>query len=281
MNDAPAGLTVRLPTPIGSVSVRVWPAAAPRDTTRPVLFACHGWADSAEVFGPLATALDRKWTVVAPDAPGHGGTPWPPESSYSVPAQTAGALAVLDALPEVNRRRAPVVAFGHSTGALTSARVAAARPRLVVHLLLEEPARTTPRRTPSTAVMRAWLHRLRATDHEGRLAYLRREHPDWPEDEYEPWARGKAEVDVTHLDSPVDWGESLLAVLSDVICPVTLVHGLQSRGGQVSRTAAARCASVCAGGADVIRFSVGHNPRREARDRFVTLLTGILRRYGT
>jgi lipase len=245
-----------------------------------VLLACHGWTDSAEVFGPLATALRRRWTVVAPDAPGHGATPWIPGPQYRVPDHLTGAAAVLDALPQVNGRRAPVVAFGHSMGALTAARLAAARPEAVTRLVLEEPARTTPRRAPSTPAMRAWLRRLQRTDQAGRLQYLRREHPDWPDDEQEPWVRSKAETDAAHLEALVDWGESLVVLLSEVTCPVTLVRGEPGRGGLVSRTAAARCAAACTGGAEVVALAAGHNPRREVRASFVTALAAVLARHG-
>jgi lipase len=280
VNDAPACLTVRVPAPGGPVAVRVWPAVESFGARRPVLLACHGWTDSGEVFGPLAQALGRRWTVVAPDAPAHGGTVWQRAAKYSVPTHVDAVTAVLDKLPEVNRRRAPVVAFGHSLGALTAARLAAARRDAVVHLVLEEPARTTLRRVPSVPVMRTWLRQLSETDHAGRLEYLRREHPDWPADEHEPWVRAKEEVDPAHLRARFDWGESLVVLLSEVSCPVTLVHGSPARGGLVSRPAAARCASVCSAGAEVVELPAGHNPRREARAPFVDTLADALTRYG-
>lgn len=273
-----SGLTVRVPTPDGWVNVRVWPADAPV-AGRPVLFTCHGWTDSGEVFGPLATALGRRWTIVAPDAPGHGGTPWTPTASYEVAEHALGAIAVLDALPAVAGRRAPVVAFGHSMGALTAARVATARPDVVRHLVLEEPARTTPRQVPSPARTRATVQALQAVDHAGRLAQLALVHPRWPADEADPWARSRAEVDLAQFDVPVDWGEPLIALLADVACPVTIVRGEPARGGQVSKTGARRCGAACRAGAEVIALAAGHNPRREARKPFVTALVAVLGRY--
>jgi len=74
MDDAATCLTVGVPTPGGPVAVRVWPASDAAAVRRPVLLACHGWAESGAVFGPLAAMLHRHWTVVAPDAPGHGDT---------------------------------------------------------------------------------------------------------------------------------------------------------------------------------------------------------------
>ncbi|HET9657692.1 MAG TPA: alpha/beta fold hydrolase [Kineosporiaceae bacterium] len=247
---------------------------------RPVLLACHGWTDSGEVFGPVAQALDGHWTVIAPDAPGHGDSPWTPAPVYCVPDHVTGLAAVVDALPHVDRHRAPVVAYGHSLGALSAARLAAARSGVVAHLILEDPARTTPRRAPSVPLMRTWLRDLQATDHAGRVGYLVREHPDWPADEHGPWARSKAEADPRPLDGPVDWGPSLPVLLAEVGCPVTILRGEPARGGLVSRAGAARCAAVCAGGADVIELGTGHNPRREARAEVLAVLRAVLERCG-
>ncbi len=277
-DDARSCLTVRVQSPGGPVRVWVWPALGQDAPLRPVLLACHGWTDSGEVFGPLAKALGRRWTVVAPDAPGHGGTPWPRAERFVVAEHLSSALAVLDGLPRPGGRKAGVVLLGHSMGALTAARLAAARPAVVRHLVLEEPARATPRRSPSSPRRRAAMHRLAGTDHAGRVALARAEHPDWPEDELDPWAHSKAETDLGHLDVGSEWGEPLLALLADVPGPVTLVRGEPARGGLVSMTAARRCAAACRGGAEVVALPAGHNPRREARSPFLAVLAAVLGR---
>ena len=64
--------TVRLRAADGPVQVQVWSATPAR---QPALLAFHGWTDSADVFGPLVAELGGRWSVVAPDAPAHGGTP--------------------------------------------------------------------------------------------------------------------------------------------------------------------------------------------------------------
>jgi pimeloyl-ACP methyl ester carboxylesterase len=242
--------------PDGPVRVHVFPGRAlPRGARRPTLVAFHGWTDSGECFGPLAAALGRRWTVVAPDAPAHGGTPWTPAPVYSVPDHVRSAVAVVDALPRLTGRRAPAVLLGHSMGAVTAARVAVERPGQVQHAGLLD------------------------GDDAHRIAYLRREHPDWPADEHAAWARSKAEVDARHLEGPIDWGEPLMALLAETHCPVTLVRGDPARGGIVSATAARRCAAVCAGGCEVVGLESGHNPRREARPQFVAALAAVLGRY--
>ena len=95
-------------------------------------------------------------------------------------------------------------------------------------------------------------------------------------DELDPWARSKAEVELAQLDGPVDWGEPLPALLTDVRVPVLIVHGDIERGGIVSAAAARRCAAACPGGAAVFALPVGHSPRREARRAFVAALTAVL-----
>jgi len=274
----PAGVAVTLHTAAGDVRVHVWPAAD-GGVGRPVLLCHHGWASSGEVFGPLARALGRRWTVVAPDAPGHGGTPWAPAPRYRVADHAATALAVLDRLPQVAGRRAGVVVHGHSLGALTAARVAAARPDVVAHLVLEDPARAALRRVPTAAAMHAGTAALQALDDDALLAAGRAAAPTWPDDEFGPWARSKREVSPAALSVPADWGEPLVELLADVRAPVTLVHGRVARGGAVSAVAARRCAAACRGGCEIVALECGHHPRREAREPFIAVLASILGRH--
>jgi pimeloyl-ACP methyl ester carboxylesterase len=269
--------TVRLRAPDGPVQVRVWPPETDRPGA-PTLFALHGWTDSAEVFAPLAAALGRRWTVVAPDAPAHGGTPLR-DGPYVIADHATSAIAALDAvrLPRLaGADHRTAVVYGHSMGALTAARVAAARPGLVRGLVLEDPARTTLRGSDSSAQMRAWLQGLRSGDHASRLAWVRANHPDWPDAELEPWARSKAAVDLEHLERTANWGEPLPALLSEVRCPVLIIRGDPARGGIVSRTGARRCAAACPGGAQVLALDVGHSPRREAPGPVTSALAQVM-----
>ena len=299
-SGAEEALVARVASPAGPVRVRVWPALEPDgddpagssgpagrvrrarrrrgEAGRPVLLAFHGWTDSSEVFGPLAQALGRRWTVVAPDAPGHGGTPWRGGARYLMDDQVPAGVAVLDALPTVAGRRAPVVVLGHSMGAVPAAGVAAERVRAVRHVVLEDPAGVT-RRPAARAERLGRLLELQEMDEGERVAAGRAEHPDWPEDELVPWARAKGEADAAHLRVPAVWGEPAAARLSDLRCPVTLVRGLPARGGIVSAVAARRVAGVCRAGCEVVALDAGHSVRREARAPFVATLAAVLARY--
>lgn len=280
------GLEVDLPTEAGHVHVRVWPAVGDQVGTRPVLVALHGWLDSGAVFEPLYRALGRRWTVVAPDAPGHGATPWPHGEVFSVPDHAVGAERVVRALPGMTGatgarsvRPRPVVVLGHSMGALTAARVAAACPDVVAHLVVEDPTRGTPRRTARTAPAREFVRRFAALSAEEQRGYLAHDAPDWPADENEPWVRSTLETDPAHLEARIDWGEPMVALLSDVTCPVTLIRGDPARGGIVSVTAAQRMAAACRAGCEIVSLDAGHSPRREARGPFVAVLASVLGRH--
>jgi pimeloyl-ACP methyl ester carboxylesterase len=283
-NGLPAAsprLTVTLrPAPTAlPVVVHVWPARD--DVSRhPVLVCCHDWTEAGPGFGPLATALGRRWTLIAPDAPGHGDSPWPAAPRYRVTDHSPKVLAVLDRLPEVAGRRADIVVLGHGLGALTASRLAAARPGVVRHLILEDPARAALRRVPSAAATRARITPLRSLNRDELLAVARRELPEWPADELEPWVDAAQAICLDALAVPVDWGEPLVALLADVPCPITLIHGSLTRGGMVSAQAARRCAAACRAGCETVQLDAGHHPRREARAPFIAVLASVLGRYG-
>jgi lipase len=288
-------LVAGVPGPSGEVRVQVWPSLdaggvpgdpRPRRARRrrgesgsPVLLAFHGWTDGADVFGPLANALGRRWTVVAPDAPGHGGTAWRPSPAYRLDDQIDVGVAVLDALPRLRERHSPVITLGHGIGAIAAAGVAAARPRAVRHVVLEDPVRANLRAARRQTGRRCRLRALQALDLDQRMALARTEHPDWPSDELGPWAETKDEVDVAHLRVPADWGQTLAARLAGVRCPVTLARGAPARGGLVSAASARRVAAACRGGCEVVALDAGHDVRREARAPFVATLASVLARY--
>jgi pimeloyl-ACP methyl ester carboxylesterase len=274
VEDGHAPLVITVAAPHGPTQVRVWPATDPRH--RPVLLACHDWTESGEVFEHLAQALDRRWTVIAPDAPGHGGTPWHEADRYHVADPLPATEAVLDRLPRLAGRAAPVVAFGHGVGALTATLMARSRPETVRHLVLEDPARSTPRRVPPRSRYRTLLYRLQGLDEDGLTAWTQRTYPDWPTPEHRSWARAIRSVDPALMDVPADWGEPLIALLADLSVPVTLIRGEPARGGWVSATAADRCAGVVAAGAEVVALPAGHHPRRQAGpEAFAAVVTAL------
>jgi magnesium chelatase accessory protein len=85
----------------------------------PAVLLLHGTAASTHSWRELAPLLARRFTVVAPDLPGHGFTAAPSPQQLSLP----GMAALVDALLDTMRLR-PVMAVGHSAGAAVLARLA-------------------------------------------------------------------------------------------------------------------------------------------------------------
>lgn len=100
----------------------------------PVVVALHGWrrthADFAPSLGPAAPR--GALPTLAPDLPGFGATPAPPEPWGS--DQYAAAVAQL--LEDTGASGAGPVVVGHSLGGRIAVRLAAARPELVGALVL-------------------------------------------------------------------------------------------------------------------------------------------------
>lgn len=98
------------------------------------VLALHGWArshsDFAPAFAPPASALG----VVAPDLPGFGATPAPPEPWGS--SRYAVALETLLSGTGGTALRPPLVVVGHSFGGRVAVHLAASRPDLVAALVL-------------------------------------------------------------------------------------------------------------------------------------------------
>ena len=117
---------------------------------RPVLF-WHplGPASSGRYANELGPILaDRGFRVVAPDGPGHGGSPALPRERYAMPELVRLAEALLD---ELGWERAAFV--GHSWGASIGLHLAATAPGRLSALALLDTAYDDPRNQPGFPVL--------------------------------------------------------------------------------------------------------------------------------
>lgn len=84
----------------------------------PPLLLLHGTAASTHSFRALAPYLGDRFTLVAPDLPGHALSTAPPEADVSLPGIAAALADLLEHLGID-----PVMAVGHSAGAAVLARM--------------------------------------------------------------------------------------------------------------------------------------------------------------
>lgn len=84
----------------------------------PVALLVHGTGASTHSWAALAPLLARRFTVIAPDLPGHGFTERPAFERLSLPGMAAALAALLSTLDAV-----PAFAVGHSAGAAILARL--------------------------------------------------------------------------------------------------------------------------------------------------------------
>lgn len=85
----------------------------------PVLLLVHGTGSATHSWRDLAPRLAERFTVVAPDLPGHGFTQSPPKAAgLSLPGMAGGLAALLGVLGIK-----PDLAVGHSAGAAILARL--------------------------------------------------------------------------------------------------------------------------------------------------------------
>ncbi len=80
--------------------------------TGPVVLLLHGTGAATHTWRGSFAALSQRYTVVAPDLPGHGFTETPPGGRLSLPGMAQATSALLKAL-----QISPDLAVGHSAGA--------------------------------------------------------------------------------------------------------------------------------------------------------------------
>eukprot|EP00271_Cylindrocystis_brebissonii_P023671 TRINITY_DN9923_c0_g1_i2.p1 TRINITY_DN9923_c0_g1~~TRINITY_DN9923_c0_g1_i2.p1 ORF type:complete len:312 (+),score=26.22 TRINITY_DN9923_c0_g1_i2:1044-1979(+) len=137
-----------------NVTIHYWQTSAPGQfgyDALPILVFLHAMlANGACLAQPLGQFSDR-FSVVLPDARGHGHSKPIPERSFTMDNLVLDAVALIR---HVSNNSA-VFLGGHSMGASTAARIAVEYPHLVTALLLIEPPWNRP---PGQSIMQAgWI----------------------------------------------------------------------------------------------------------------------------
>jgi pimeloyl-ACP methyl ester carboxylesterase len=128
--------------------------------------------------------------------------------------------------------------------------------------------------------MPRWLADVRSLDLPARIAQARSTDPAWPEDELEPWATSKAQVNPHLFDRPFLTSDPLTDLLAATTCPVLLIHGDTDRGSLISPDYATRCAEAAAGQFRSVHIpNVGHSVHRDNRPQYLAELTKFLNQH--
>ncbi|MGW1345938.1 alpha/beta fold hydrolase [Kribbella sp. NPDC002412] len=236
----------------------------------------HGFSDSAQCWDPLIGAMPGI-RALAIDARGHGESGLPDEP-LRYAAHRDDAALVLSSQP----RDGGVVVVGHSMGAMAAAYLAASRPDLVRAVVLEDPPTGEPSGNQPDEPWSepGWLADLRALDLPARIARGRSDQPAWPEDELEPWAVSKAQLNPHLFELPFQQAAPLTDLLTEITCPVLLIHGDTERGSLISTEYAESCARAAAGDFQAAHIAnAGHSVRRDNRPEYVMELTTFLDRH--
>jgi pimeloyl-ACP methyl ester carboxylesterase len=139
------------------------PAAAVIDEgTGTAVLLLHGWGATKELMAPISQRMSG-YRVIAPDLPGFGATP-PPPQAWGADEYATWVVALLDRL---GVGRAHVV--GHSNGGRVAIALAAAHPERVGRLVLTDSAGIRPRHGPAHRWRVRTFKLLRAASRAGWL----------------------------------------------------------------------------------------------------------------
>lgn len=252
---------------------------------RATLIALPGLMESAEALLPsLLHWAAKGFDVVGINPRGHGDSPrWSP----ALLGRHAGDVIVEDILATLTELALdpdlPLVLFGHSAGGAAAAAVAAALPKRIGAMVLEDPFWRLPvsQFQDAAAARRASaeLQRLKGTAEADRLAEITAIFPQWPRDELAAWSRAKEDTDISvvangHIIPACGW-PTLVADLKRSGIPILVATGTIRVGMTANHRAMLR-----ASGVDVLVVrGASHFVRRDDRDGFHAVMDDFLDRY--
>lgn len=250
------------------------------DGTLPPVALIHGFTDSGRCWTRVAQALEPVADVLMVDARNHGASATAVGSSADMADDVAAVVVQLGL--------GPVAVVGHSLGANTAAELAVRHPTLVTRLVLEDPPWRHGGSRKSAALesadadnvasrrtgLMAFIDSFAGLSEEEIVAMGRGQHPLWHEIEFADWAMAKTQVRPEAIESITShrWPE-LVPRLS---CSTLLLHGEVELGGIVGPALAADVAALN----ELVSFETvdgaGHNIRREAFERYMSLVCPFL-----
>jgi N-formylmaleamate deformylase len=247
---------------------------------KPSVVLSHGFTDNGLCWTPLVRELSSDYDVVMYDTRGHGLSDCviPEGDIYEhLAADLAGLIQDL----HLDNPRL----IGHSLGAATAAVAAANYPQLVRCAVLEDPPWRPPNADETSQERRAAMEEWRANalayqsqNWEDLAALCRRENPRWSDDECQPWARSKLQLNQRIFEFFATPSGQWQDAVRRIACPVLLVTADPELGAIVTPEIAKEAASLWREGQVAHLAGAGHNIRREQFDQYVKQVTAFLAR---
>lgn len=238
----------------------------------------HGFSDNALCFERVGRELEKEYSIILPDARGHGFSD-APSFGYGV-EENAQDLAEL--IKRLKLRKPFLV--GHSMGANTATLTAATYPNMIGGVILEDPVWRYPPLSKEESLSkikknRELIEKLKSMTAEEIMKYGMSLHPDWDEREFQQWSKSKLQMSVHVLDSfsrdERDWRE----ILQKVTCPALLITGDLDKCAIVSPASALQAKSI-AQKLEVVHIDeAGHNIRRDRFEKYLEAINSFLKQH--
>ncbi len=241
----------------------------------PRLILLHGLTDNGLCWLRVMNALCDDYSLLMPDARGHGLSD-KPETAYSAVENASDVVGLIDAM----KLDKPIL-IGHSMGAETAAHVAYKYPNLIRAIVLEDPPwRDGQFPEDQARFMNEWREHLRqqqATMTQDDLVNMGiRDLPKWDEIEFEHWAEATLQLSLNVLDyivgERVEWRE----LCANIQCPTLLLTGDTELGAIVSPEIADEALNLLTDAQHVHISGAGHNIRREQFETYMDALRNFL-----
>ena len=234
----------------------------------PVLVLSHGLTDNGLCWSRFATALGSAFDIVMLDARGHGES-----SRIGVQRAQSPGEDIAQAVAQLGLGR--VIVMGHSVGARATADYAAAHPKRIAKVILEDPPLLPLMEASEAATRQARFRRqvekfVAMSDAE-ILAQGKATSPLWHDDEFPAWVASKRQVDPEAMPAyETLWQDTI----SRISAPTLLIHG--DAGSLVTPQLAGEAQAINSSITSVQIAGAGHNVRRENFPAFLSAVRDFL-----
>jgi N-formylmaleamate deformylase len=244
---------------------------------RLTLILLHGQMENGRCWVRVAETLRPFYDLVVPDSRGHGMSE-APESGYGIEDRAGDIAGIIQSL-ELDR---PVL-VGYSLGAETAIGTAAIYPNLVRAVVLEDPpwpgrfyGSTPEERTERAAKWREEVVEMRKKNRKDLLTQVHEQHPDWVDEELEPWVEAKKQINPNITNIIFAPRRRWSDYVRETECPILLITADPARGATVSEQTVKEASIFMKNGRVVNIPGAGHSIHREQLDAYIKALRNFL-----